>query len=327
MSFNLNVVSNFSSYEARAHITKTKLAPLVDRLAAEKRIFGANEETQIPRVVVESPLLRNLAQDYKVNKVSGLAVLRTKGGMGKTVAARILLRCASRGIMFHGAELQNPIYWRNVAQSLGLPADMYIYDTTWIKVLVETVARGYDDTEELTFIGKMIRGCSTDTTVPEPDERQLNLPNSIGFNNVDARAVIVFDDFNQMTQEDLTFFENVYRVARGIPEIYCFVTTQDATIANSLLAKNAWLKLSPLPGCYISNVNPLIDDIPQDTGRYPDPTWHVAWSTEELQQLVVSRYDERMLDLVKIQADMGPTAALVLCYNAEPQWRDPLRDR
>lgn len=111
--------------------------------------------------------------------------------------------------MFHGAELRHPVYWRNVAQSLGLPADMEIDDTAWSNVLVETVARGYDDTKELTFIEKMIRGCSTDTTVPEPNEGPLNLPIFVGFNDANARTVIISDDFNRLTREDSTFFENV----------------------------------------------------------------------------------------------------------------------
>lgn len=46
-----------------------------------------------------------------------------------------------------------------------------------------------------------------------------------------------------------------------------------------------------------------------------------------LEKLVVSRFDERMLDLVEIEVGMGPTAVLVLCYNAERQWRDQLRER
>lgn len=98
------------------------------------------------------------------------------------------------------------------------------------------------------------------------------------------------------------------------------MTTQNADIANCLIDKNAWLKLNPLRGCYESTVNPHTDDVPQDTGHYEHPTWRVAWSLRELEDLVESRYDERMLTLIQIEAGMGPTAVLVLCAEVLEEW-------
>ena len=321
MSINFNFTPDLSTYEARLKVARTKLAPKIDRLASEKFIFGANDETNIPKEVVMSPILANLVEDFKVNKVTGLAVLRTRGGMGKTTAARIILRLASRGLMFHGANSRNPVYWRNVAENLGLPADISNKDTEWIQVLVETVARGYNETEELSFLDKMIRGCCTlfDTTVGDLVEQPCLLPDEVEFNPAMTRAAIIFDDFNRMTNHDLIFFEQVYRVARGIDRVYCVVMTQDATIANALIDMNAWIKLNPLQGCYVSSINPLIDDVPQDTGHYPHPTWAVAWTLEELQALVVSRYDDQILGLVQIRAGMSPSGLLKLCDGAEAQ--------
>lgn len=224
--------------------------------------------------------------------------------------------------MFHGANSRSPVYWRNVAENLGLPADMSPKDTEWIQVLVETVAHGYDDTEELSFLDKIIRGCSTlDTTAADLVEQPLVLPDDVQFNPVVPRAAIIFDDFNTMTKEDLIFFDKVYRVARGLEQVYCVVLTQDATIANALIDKNAWIKLNPLRRCYSSNVDPLRDDVPQDTGHYPHPNWTVTWTLEQLQALAVSRYGERILGLVQISAGMSPTGVLELCHTAEAQLR------
>ena len=126
----------------------------------------------------------------------------------------------------------------------------------------------------------MIRGCCTlfDTTVGDLVEQPCLLPDEVEFNPAMTRAAIIFDDFNRMTNHDLIFFEQVYRVARGIDRVYCVVMTQDATIANALIDMNAWIKLNPLQGCYVSSINPLIDDVPQDTGHYPHRRWTVAWT-------------------------------------------------
>lgn len=42
--------------------------------------------------------------------------------------------------------------------------------------------------------------------------------------------------------------------------------------------------------------------------------------TCELEDLVESRYDERMLTLIQIEAGMGPTAVLVLCAEVLEEW-------
>lgn len=112
MSINFNL-DNITTKEGRLQVARTLLAPSVDRFATEKRIFGRTHANDFPTVIVDSPLLRNLAIDYDVNDISGLAVTRTKGGMGKTVAATILLNYATRGIMFHGA-METSTYWRNM---------------------------------------------------------------------------------------------------------------------------------------------------------------------------------------------------------------------
>lgn len=61
----------------------------------------------------------------------------------------------------------------------------------------------------MNIVEKMIRGCCTvDTTAPEPPEVPvpLVLPDGVVFNTAnDPRAVIIFDDSNRKTQEDLKF--------------------------------------------------------------------------------------------------------------------------
>ena len=105
--------------------------------------------------------------------------------------------------------------------------------------------------------------------------------------------------------------------------IYCVVLTQNAGIANALIDMNAWVKLNPLRGCYVSDVNPGTDAVPEDTHHFPHPTWTVTWTLEQLQALVESHFDARMLDLVnaRITEGMSPSWVLSLCYEMENEWR------
>lgn len=136
MSINFNFAGNISSYEARLQVARTLLAHKIEQLAAEKHIFFLiNEETELPAVIVDSPILRCLADDYNLNTLSGLAVVRTKWGMGKTTAARIMLHYASRGILFHGGEVGDT-YWRTVTMCLGLPENIPPTHKEWTQVLV-----------------------------------------------------------------------------------------------------------------------------------------------------------------------------------------------
>ena len=64
---------------------------------------------------------------------------------------------------------------------------------------------------------------------------------------------------------------------------------------------------------FTSDVDPLFDDVPQDTGYCKHPVWNLKWSENELGDLVASRYDQRMLRLVHVQYGMTPSALLLLC--------------
>ena len=78
------------------------------------------ESTRLPFTFAPSSLLQNMLNVYDDDKETGIVVVYSRSGLGKTIAARLVLNQACRGMMVGGHARSDGIYWKLVAHSLGI---------------------------------------------------------------------------------------------------------------------------------------------------------------------------------------------------------------
>ena len=78
------------------------------------------ESTRLPFTFAPSSLLQNMLNVYDDDKETGVVVVYSRSGLGKTISARLVLNQACRGMMVGGHARSDGIYWKLVANSLGI---------------------------------------------------------------------------------------------------------------------------------------------------------------------------------------------------------------
>jgi hypothetical protein len=150
---------------------------------------------------------------------TGVIVVQAKRGVGKSTAARFLLKNSAGGITFCNCQSTSTrCYWKGVARAVGIPAEVYENDSTWETLLVKAVAAAKrpDDvnlppawTDRL--MDSILSMCSG---IETPGDDESDPPTIEGLSlsplNTRKRALIVFDDFNDVQDEDILFMKHLF---------------------------------------------------------------------------------------------------------------------
>ena len=158
--------------------------------------------------------------------------------------------------------------------ALGMPRHIEILDgTEWVDEFVDAVDNRKfpsenDDSIEATVsvAANLCRGRDNLVTdigfdtndVLLGDDIVAAFPPEVNPPNMRRRGkVVVFDDFNNVTPGDCDFMFAIYRrMADHTPDLMSFIITSQEEVANKLLDMNAWIKMAPLPGTFVSDVHP-----------------------------------------------------------------------
>jgi len=247
----------------RQYFERSKSA-LFRGLAEEKRVFNPKP---LPGSFAPSSLLQCMLNVYESSE-TGVVVVYSESGLGKSVAARLVLSKASRGIMFAGKLPSHGIYWKHVAGLLGVPKERNYEDFYgWVNVLIEQTVRVPRQ--------PLLRSCFA------PDvPLELDLPVEFDV-AMPRRPLLVFDDFDEVSQEDYNFMKVVFDLA-DTHDALVLVLTSDKPTANRLLKQNHWRRIRPLEGSYDDKRKRRIPD-----GTYDDPHWmQMNWTQAQLECLL-----------------------------------------
>ena len=113
-------------------------------------------------------------------------------------------------------------------------------------------------------------------------EEIIDLPLPIEFDGpLPRRPVIVFDDFDEVSQEDINFMKIVFSKADDY-DVLVIVLTADAPTANKLCKLNHWRRIAPMEGSYNLGAKRRLSD-----GKFDDPVWiPMSWGKGQLERLL-----------------------------------------
>jgi hypothetical protein len=111
---------------------------LFHKLVKQRAILNDPNDDKDPPKFIRSELLELM---LKSCDSTGVIVVHEDRSVGKSAAAKFVLRNASGGIMFCNCKSTGTqFYWKGVAQALGIPVDVYENDSTSETLLVKAVA-------------------------------------------------------------------------------------------------------------------------------------------------------------------------------------------
>ena len=117
-------------------------------------------------------------------------------------------------------------------------------------------------------------------TCGSEEKEDLTLPTEFD-EPLPKRPIIVFDDFDEVSQEDLNFMKIVFSKADDY-EVLVFVLTADSTAANKLCKLNHWRRIGPMEGSYDLAAKHRLSD-----GKFDDPAWiPMTWGKRQLERLL-----------------------------------------
>lgn len=249
-----------------------------------------NDPNKAPPEFLRSELLELMLQSCND---TGVIVVQGNRGVGKSTAARFLVKNSAGGIMFSNCQSENTgCYWKGVAQAVGIPAEVYENDSKWKTLLVEAVAaakvldhaRPSPSWIDRLFDGVLsMRGGGRPPGDDEPD-----VPTIEGLDMSPLisgkRALLVFDDFNDVQDMDILFMKHLFPIVEG-QGVLAFVLVRDESTVNRLLALNGWGRISPLEG--------ICKDVSKADDKEKIPQWRTPkWTKTQLEALVRSRYGD-----------------------------------
>lgn len=249
-------------------------------LAKQKALLHHSNKF-LPNVYVDSPVLQRMETACRLN-VSGICVVYCEPGLGKSAAAHLIVKNLTAGIMI-GVPSNNRggSYWDAAARKVGVPqGDDGSYGYEWSVDLVDAVA---DVTTEplnqwQTFQNTVL--CSPTFAPDDPPD----FPAEVQATGVNARRILIFDNFDRVSEADVEFVRSFYEQAFG-SKVLVLVLTQDEQTANLLLRINGWKRIRPLEGIYTAN-HTEGEKLPA-CGYFAAPTWNpLTWTANQLQALV-----------------------------------------
>jgi hypothetical protein len=252
---------------------------LLDRFVRRRSILNDPEDGSIPLRFVQSQLLELMVADASTR--FGVCVVNAGSGLGKSAAAKFVLKNSAGGIMFcNMKDHHHECYWEGVANELGIPKECY--GEKWQRLLVSSVAAAASPPEErrglkhliydfMEGLLSMCGGTEAAETVVPPTIAGLDL------SKVQNKPIIVFDDFNNVTDGDITFVQALFPIVFA-HRVLLFVLVNEEATANKLLSLNGWRRIAPLRGICCRNT-------------LGEPEWTpIQWTRSQLEEIVLSRY-------------------------------------
>jgi hypothetical protein len=252
-----------------------------------------NDPNEAPPEFLRSELLELMLQSCDD---TGVIVVQGNRGVGKSTAARFLVKNSAGGIMFSNCQSTSTrCYWKGVAQAVGSPAEVYENDSKWETLLVEAVAAAKSPDEldgspswtDRLFDGILSTGMcggGGGTSTPSGDDAQTIEGLDLSPLKSGKRALLVFDDFNDVQDDNILFMKHLFPIVEG-QGVLAFVLVRDEGTANRLLALNGWGRISPLEG--------ICKDISKAHDKEKIPQWRTPkWTKTQLEALIRLRYGD-----------------------------------
>jgi hypothetical protein len=261
---------------------------LLDRFVRRRSILNDPARGSLPPQFVQSELLKFMVE--AASSTYGVVVVNAGSGLGKSAAAKFVLKNSAGGIMF--CNMMRPrigCYWEGVARALGIPENYY--DEDWQDLLVSSVAAAAASPPEVrtgllhmmsNFKDGLLSMCGTATDA-ETEEQSPPTIDGLDLTVVRKRPIIVFDDFNDVTDDDILLIQVLFPILDA-QKVLLFVLVNKEATANKLVGLNGWRRVAPLEG--------ICRPIQSDDGKTIEPEWMpIHWTRSQLEEIVRSRYD------------------------------------
>lgn len=280
MSLNITLEDlHIGRYEAQRKV-------LLKRFVQKRAILKDPEGGRFPPRILRSQLL-----DYMIEarRETGVIVVQAARGMGKSTAAKFFLKNSAGGIMFCNCATTCTAgcYWKGVADALGIPKRIYESSSDWEELLVKAVAAAASPKElrgSPSWIGTFMDGVLSMFSGDGPVEDDAVVPAVDGLDTTSLKQTptIVFDDFNDVKEEDIIFMKHLYPIVKA-NDVLLFVMVRDKATANKLLRLNGWGRIAPLKR--------ICRDVSTSTDDEKTPEWKsIDWTRDQLEEIVRSRF-------------------------------------
>jgi hypothetical protein len=299
MNLNVSVQDlRLGRYESQKNI-------LFREFVQRRSILNDPNEEGVPTEFMRSELLELM---LKSCKKTGVIVVHADRGVGKSTAARFLVKNSAGGIMFCNCQGPgtNATYWKGVARAIGIPEEVYEKDFTWITLLVKAVAAAKrpDVFNPPSWMDRLIDGvlsmCTGTITASGVDDSDPPAIHGLDLSplRTQKRAILVFDDFNDVQNDDILFMKHLFPIVKG-HGVLAFVLGRDGGTANRLLGLNGWGRISPLEG--------ICEDVSDVDANEKIPLWRPPkWTKTQLEALVRSRFGDVDISLLAIDDFENP---------------------
>jgi hypothetical protein len=285
---------------------------LLHRLVQKRAIMKDPESGSLPPKIVRSDLLNWMLEACGD---TGVVVVHADRGLGKSTAAKFILKHSAGGVMFCNCiSTSSEFYWKGVAKALGIPKEVYENDSDWEELLVTAVAAATSpealETESWTWTwtDRLMEGflsiCSGDQAIERDSSDTVPLPTIAGLDLSlqRKRPIIVFDDFNDVKEEDIRFMKHLYPIVKA-KGVLLFVLVRDEATANQLLKLNGWGRIAPLVGSCRNTSAP--------GAKERTPEWTpIKWTRAQLEEIVRSNFGEVPNNMPEIEDGANPLEIL-----------------
>ncbi len=299
MSLNVTLEDlRLGRYEAQKRV-------LLKRFVQQRAIIKDPEGGRFPPRVLRSELL-----DFMVEACgeTGVIVVQADRGLGKSTAAKFFLKNSAGGIMFCNcaSTVTSGCYWKGVAEALGIPKTVYETNADWEELLVSAVSAAVSP-EELretpSWADSFIDGfLSWFSGVGPVEDEAVPTIDGLDVTPLKETPTIVFDDFNDVKEEDIVFMKHIYPIVKAM-DVLLFVLVRDKATADSLVRLNGWGRIAPLAR--------ICRDVSCPGDEEKKPQWTpINWTRDQLEEIVRSRFGNILAHMREIQDGENPLDVL-----------------
>jgi hypothetical protein len=244
---NMNLNVTLKDLQRGQYEAQKKLLLLLHRFVQKRAIMKDPVSGSLPPKIVRSDLLNWMLEACGQ---TGVVVVHADRGLGKSTAAKFILKHSAGGIMFCNCRSTGSrFYWKGVAKAIGIPGEVYENDSDWEELLVKAVSAGTspEALETASWPDRLMNCflsiCSGDEAIERDSSDTVPTIAGLDLSLVRKRPIIVFDDFNDVEEEDIRFMKHLYPIVKA-KGVLLFVLVRDEATANQLIKAFAFRKVS-----------------------------------------------------------------------------------
>ena len=152
------------------------------------------------------------------------------------------------------------------------------------------------------FMDGFLSMCSGDGAVEGESTPVVPTITGLDLTMLQRTPIIVFDDFNDVKEEDIVFMKHKYPIVKA-RNVLLFVLVRDKATANSLLQLNGWGRIAPLAG--------ICRDVSSPGDEEKSPEWtSINWTRDQLEEIVRSRFGNILGNMHEIKDGGNPLDVL-----------------